>query len=177
MSSTSITVKITMGIRLSFTDTYNLQDLEDEVARMGPQLPMAELLPDGIIRLRGATGFFNPDSLLKPSWLKGSLTIDEYWGAIDMINRRTAHTHLGLRKMYTGSERAHRAKLRRDAGTAAIKELNERYKSVRFTYQQTMENVQINTSTSPNPSIKGTRTDSPAVAHALLTILYIVPQS
>ena len=172
----SITVQTAMGICSSFSDSYTLQDLEDEVARMAPQLPMAELLQDGIIRLRGANGFFNPDSLLKPSWLKDSLTIDEYWNAIDMINRRTAHTHLGLRKMYTSSEREYRAKLRHDAGTAAVEELNERHKSVRFTYQQTMENVQINTSTRTDAPIKGTRAASPPVAHALLTILYIVPQ-
>lgn len=156
---------------------YTLEDVEEEIARLIPQLPMAELTYGGIIKLSGANGFFNPNSLLDPSWLKGKWTSEEYHNAIDYINRCTAHTDIGLRKIYPTSERAFRAKLRSEAGMTAVQQLNQQYRSVRLTYQQTMENMQVNTSASDDPLIKFTHRDGPPVANATVTVLYIVLQS
>jgi hypothetical protein len=155
---------------------YTLEEVEEEIARLVPRLPMAELTNGGIIKLPGANGFFNPNSLLDPSWLKGSWTAEEYHNAIDYINRCTAHTHIGLRKIYPTSERSFRAHLRTGAGMAAVRQLSEQYRSIRLTYQQTMENMQINTSASDDPLLKLMDRDRPPVAHATVTVLYIVPQ-
>ena len=166
-----------MGCIWSAASRYTLEEVEEEIARLVPRLPMAELTNGGIIKLSGANGFFNPNSLLDPSWLKGKWTSEEYHNAIGYINRCTAHTHIGLRKIYPTSERAFRANLRSQAGMAAVQQLNEHCRSVRLTYQQTMENMQVNTSASNDPLIKFMHRDGPPVANATVTVLYIVLQS
>ena len=165
-----------MGCCVSITSSYTVAELDDDVARLTPQLPVAELLNGDIIKLPGVNGFFNSNSLLDPSWLRGRLTVDEYRNAIDTINKRTAHSQIDLRKIYPSSERAYRVKLRHDAGMAVVKELNECYKSVRFTYQQTMENTKINTSASTDPLVRMINQRGPPVGNALVTVLFITPQ-
>jgi hypothetical protein len=163
-----------MGCASSVFSAYTVEEAEAEIAQLTPRLPFAELMNGGIIKLQGASGFFNPNSLLDPSWLKGKLTVEEYWQAIDYINKCTAHTHVGLSKVYNTSERPMRENLKTQAGMAAVQQLNERFKSVRFTYQQTAENMRINTSWNSDPLIRYAQKQNPqAVANAAITFLYI----
>jgi hypothetical protein len=165
-----------MGCGSSLFSPYTLEETEAEIAQLVPRLPVAELMNGGIIKLEGANGFFNPNSLLDPSWLKGKLTPEEYRAAIDLINKLTAHSHIGLRKMYTASDRPVRENLRTQAGMAAVQELNQRYPSVRFTYQPTAENMQVNTSWSTDPTVKFATRGRAPIANASVTALYIAVQ-
>jgi hypothetical protein len=164
-----------MGCDSSVFSAYTVEEAEAEIAQLTPRLPVAELMNGGIIKLQGASGFFNSNSLLDPSWLKGKLTVEEYSQAIDYINKCTAHTHVGLSKLYNISERPMRENLKTQAGMAAVQQLNERFRSVRFTYQQTAENMQINTSWNSDPLIRYAERQNPqgAVANAAITFLYI----
>jgi len=153
---------------------YTEQEVDAEVARVTPGLPVAELMNGGIIKLEGANGFFNPNSLLDPSWLKGKMTAEEYWQAIDYINKCTAHTHVGLSKIYSTSERPMRENLKAQAGMPAVQQLNERFKSVRFTYQQTSENMQLNTAANPDPTLRYMQRGQAPIANAAVTVLYIL---
>lgn len=153
---------------------YTVADVEFDMAQLTPRLPVAELMNGGIIKLEGADGFFNPNSLLDPSWLKGKMTVQEFAEAIDYINRCTAHTHVGLGKVTTQYNRPMRLKLRTDAGMAAVQQINQRFGSVRFTYQPTAEDMMINTSYDTNVTGQYSNQDLAAVAHhATKVILYI----
>jgi hypothetical protein len=162
-----------MGCESSLFSAYTVEEVEAEIANLTPRLPVAELMNGGIIKLEGANGFFNPNSLLDPSWLKDKLTVEEYRQAIEYINKSTAHTHIGLTKAYNTSERPMRANLKTQAGLMAVQQLNERFKSVRFTYQQTAENRQINTAWDSDPILRYAQRDKPPVANAAVTVLYI----
>ena len=165
-----------MGCGSSLFSPYTLEETEAEISQLVPRLPVAELMNGGIIKLVGANGFFNPNSLLDPSWLKGKITVEEYRAAIDLINKRTAHVHIGLSKIYGASQRPVRENLRTQAGMATVQELNQRYPSVRFTYQATAENMQVNTSWSTDPNMRlATRNRAP-IASATVTALYIAVQ-
>lgn len=163
-----------MGAVTATYAKYTEQDIDEEIAKLTPRLPIAQLMNGGIIQLEGANGFFNPNSLLDPSWLKDKMTIEEYTQAINCITKRTGDTHIGLNKIYKTSERAMRLDLKNQAGIAAVQQLNGQFKSVHFTYQQTAEDVQINTSYETDPTVRYMQRGQRPLAHASKTILYIV---
>ena len=165
-----------MGCKNSVLSGYTAEQLDEEVAQLTPRLPVAELMNGGIIKLEGPNGFFNPESLLDPSWLRGRMTLDEYRDAIYHINKCTAYSQIGLSKIYMTSEMPMRDKLRSEAGMAAVEEVNQRHRSVRFTYQRTNENMQINTSANSDRLTRMANRSGPPVAHASKTILFIAIQ-
>ena len=79
----------------------------------------------------------------------------------------------GIIKLYSPSERPMREHLKTQAGLAAVQELNERYKSVRFNYQQTADNMQIDTAQDPNPLIRYAQRNKLPIGNTLTTVLYI----
>ena len=81
-----------MGAVAATYSTYTEQDIDQQIAKLTPRLPIAQLMNGGMIKLEGVNGFFNPNSLLDPSWLKDKITIEEYTQAIDYINKRTGYT-------------------------------------------------------------------------------------
>ncbi|CAF1396211.1 unnamed protein product [Adineta ricciae] len=162
-----------MGCAVGLLTTYSVEEVESEVAKLTPHLPMAELMNGGIIKLGGANGFFNPNSLLDPSWLKGKMTVEEYQQAINYINKCAAHSQIGLTKAYNTSEGPMRLNLRTQAGMRAVEEINQRHRGVRFTYQQTVQNLQMNVSWELDPTQKVMLAGRSPVGHATLTILYI----
>jgi hypothetical protein len=163
-----------MGCSSSLFSPYTVEEVEAEVAQLTPRLPIAELMNGGIIKLHGANGFFNPNSLLDPSWLKGKMTVEEYQQAINYINKCTAYTHVGLSKIYNTSERPMRDNLKTQAGLMAVQQINERFRSVRFTYQQTAENIQMNTAWNTDPLVRYAQRGQPPIGNAALTVLYIL---
>ena len=165
-----------MGCTSGLFAPYTIEELEMEVAKIAPRLPVAELMNGGIIKLEGANGVFNPNSLLDPSWLKGRMTGDEYFQAISYINKCAACSHVGLSKMYSTTERPMRLQLLTNAGMAAVQQLNENHKSVRFTYQPTIEDTMINTSYQTDQFSRYAQRSGPPVAHATKVMLYIAPQ-
>jgi len=165
-----------MGGTLGMFSTYTMEDVEAEIATLTPRLPVAELMNGGIIKLQGANGFFNPNSLLDPSWLRDKMTIDEYREGIEYINRCTAHACIGLSKTYSTSERPMRENLRTQVGMAAVQQINKRFPSVRFTYQPTAVNMQMDLTYSTDPAVQyASRTRGP-VGHSSVVILYITIQ-
>lgn len=163
-----------MGCSSSLFSPYTVEEVDAEVAQLTPRLPIAELMNGGIIKLQGANGFFNPNSLLDPSWLKGKMTVEEYQQAINYINKCTAYTHVGLSKIYNTSERPMRENLKTQAGLMAVQQLNERFRSVRFTYQQTAENIQMNTGWNSDPLVRYAQRGHAPIGNAALTVLYIL---
>ncbi|CAF3312108.1 unnamed protein product [Rotaria sp. Silwood2] len=149
--------------------SYTEADIETEVANFTPHLSMAELMNGGIIKLEGSNGFFNPNSLLDPSWLKGKMTAEEYCQAINYVNKCTGRSQVGLTKAYPPSERAFRAQLRSQAGLAAVEEINKRYRSVRFTYQQTAQDMDIDISYSTDPAMRFAQRRGHSIGHASKT--------
>jgi hypothetical protein len=162
-----------MGCTSGMFAPYTAQDIDQELAKITPRLPVAELMNGGVIKLEGANGVFNPNSLLDPSWLKGKMTIEEYMQAIYYINQCAGYSHIGLSKIYSTSERAMRLNLSNNAGIAAVQQLNQRYTSVRFTYQQTAEDMLLNTSYETDRMIRYAQRNQAPVAHASKTVLYI----
>ncbi len=163
-----------MGIcNTTLFSPYTAQEVEAEVAQLTPRLPVAELMNGGIIRLEGANGFFNPNSLLDPSWLKGRMTIEDYTQAIDYINKCTAYTHIGLSKMYSTTEAPLRLALKTRAGMAAVQQINERFPSVRFTYQQTAEDIQMTAQYQTDPLLRQMQRGQLPIGHATKIFLYI----
>jgi hypothetical protein len=152
---------------------YTQQDIDNEIATLTPRLPVAVLMNGGIIKLEGANGFFNPNSLLDPSWLKGKMTQQQYYEAIDYINKCTGYTHIGMSRGYSPSEIPMRQQLRIQAGMAAVEKINEKNPSVHFTYQQTVENMQINTDWITDPTFRMAQRHKAPVANATVTVLYI----
>ena len=165
-----------MGCSSSLLSPYTAEEVEGEIAKIVARLPMAEQMNGGIIKLQGPNGFFNPNSLLDPNWLKGAMTADEYRDAINYINKCTAHTHVGLKKIFTPSDMPVREKLKSDAGMAAVQYLNDRYRSVRFTYQPTNENAQINIAANTDTAARYAKRRGERVAHAPITNLFIAIQ-
>lgn len=162
-----------MGCATGMFGQYTEQDVAAEVASFTPRLPVAELMNGGIIKLPGANGFFNPNSLLDPSWLRGKMTIDEYRQAIDYINRCTAHAFVGLNKAYTVSEKPYRDSLRTQAGMAAVEEVNKRNRSVQFNYQETAASMQMSTTYSTDPAVQLANRKNGGVGRSQLVVLYI----
>ena len=150
------------------------QQVEAGVASVIPCLPMAQLMNDSTIKLEG-TGLFNPNSLLDPSWLKGKMTVDEYSEAINYINKCASHAQIGLSTVCTESELPMRKKLKSEVGMAVVQQLNERFRSVRFTIQETTEMMQIDMSRNENYAMAFARMGKPPpVISAPLTVLYII---
>lgn len=116
--------------------------IEDEITSFISYLPMAEQLNGGIIRLPGACGYFNPNSLLEASWLKGKMTVDEYKSAINYINSCTIRTQSEMTNRIWTKETHEREKTKAEAGRAAVNKINERHKSVHFTYHQSTEKME-----------------------------------
>lgn len=158
----------------SLMSPYTAEEIQQELARVTPLLPVAELMNGGIIKLEGAEGLFNPNSLLDPSWLKGRMTLEEYVQAINYINQCAAQTHVGLNKIHSVSERPMRLNMKVQAGMAAVQTINERFKSIHITYQQTGQDMQINTSYQTDPVLRYAQRGKPPIAHATITMLYIV---
>ena len=150
------------------------QQLDEGAALYVSHLPVAQLMNDGTIKLEGANGLFNPNSLLDPGWLKGKMTVDEYSEAINYVNKSTSQTEIGLMMPCTESELLMRQKLRSEAGMAAVQQLNERFGSVRFTIQATAEMMQIDMSRNENLATAFARIGKPPVMSALLTVLHII---
>ncbi len=162
-----------MGCNSSLFSPYTAQEIEAELAQLTPRLPVAELMNGGIIKLEGANGFFNPYSFLDPSWLKGKMTIEEYTQAIDYINKCTAYTHIGLSKMYSPADIPLRLNLKTRAGMAAVQQINERFPSVRFTYQQTAQDIQMAPSYQTDPLMRYMQNSQQPIAHATKVVLNI----
>ncbi|CAF0995409.1 unnamed protein product [Rotaria sp. Silwood1] len=160
-----------MGCVCGMFGHYTEADIETEIANFTPRLPVAELMNGGIIKLQGANGFFNPNSLLDSTWLKGKMTPEEYYQAIDYINKCTGKSQVGLSKVFSVSERPMRAQLRSQAGLAAVEEINKQYPTVRFTYQQTAQDMQINTSYSTDPAMRFAQQRGNTIAHP--AVLYV----
>jgi hypothetical protein len=59
------------------------------------------------------------------------MTIQEYQQTIEYINKCAAYSHIGLSKVYNTSE---------------VEEIIQRHNDVRFTYQLTAQNLQMNVS-------------------------------
>ncbi|CAF1495626.1 unnamed protein product [Adineta steineri] len=133
-----------MGCTTGMLNPWTKEEVDIQLEQLIPLLPQAELMGGGIIKLRGSSGFFNPNSLLDPNWLKGKITPEEYRDAIDYINRRTGYTYIGLSKTVLLSDVRLREQLRTQAGMAAVEDLNKRYTSIKFTYQPTAETVVMN---------------------------------
>jgi hypothetical protein len=150
------------------------QQLDEGTALYVSLLPMAQLMNDGTIKLEGATGLFNPNSLLDPGWLKGKMTVDEYSEAINYINKSTSQTEIGLMMPCTESELLMRKKLRSEAGMAVVQQLNERFRSVRFTIRETAEMMQVDFSRNEDLAKTFARIGKPPVMSALLTVLHII---
>ncbi|CAF3866074.1 unnamed protein product [Rotaria sordida] len=162
-----------MGCVGAVMSSYTQEELDAELAAFVPRLPVAVLMNGGIIKLKGVNGFFNPNSLLDPSWLKGKMTAEEFYQAIDLINKRTAYTQLGMSRVFFATEKPYRDQLRTQAGMAAVQEINQRNPSVRFTYHETVENMQISLAWSNDPAVRlGTRNQA-HVGNATVTVLYI----
>ncbi|CAF3078665.1 unnamed protein product [Rotaria sp. Silwood2] len=161
-----------MGCGVLYT-TYTQQDIDTEIAALTPRLPVAVLMNGGIIKLEGANGFFNPNSLLDPSWLKGRMTPRQYYEAIDYINKCTGYTHIGLTRAFPVYERQMRQQLRVQAGTAAVQTINENNPSVHFTYQQTAESKAMDTSWSTDPAMRYMQQRRAPIGHSSVTELYI----
>ncbi|UJR38636.1 hypothetical protein I4U23_031301 [Adineta vaga] len=162
-----------MGCAVGLLTTYSAEEAESEIGKLTPHLPMAELMNGGIIKVEGANGFFNPNSLLDPSWLKGKMTVEEYQNAINYINKCAAHSQVGLSKAYNTSERPMRLNLKTQAGMKAVEEINQRHRGVRFTYQQTAQNIQMNASWELDPAQKAMLGGRHPIGRSTLTILYI----
>jgi hypothetical protein len=165
-----------MGSAIGMNSAYTMEDVEAEIATLVTRLPVAELMNGGIIKLKGANGFFNPNSLLDPSWLKGKMTVNEYRDAIEYINKCTAYSCIGLSKMYPTSDRPIRENIRTQAGMAAVQKINERFPSIRFTYQLTAEKMQMDTSYSTDPAVQFAVGTRGSVGHSSIVILYITTQ-
>ncbi|CAF3212966.1 unnamed protein product [Rotaria sp. Silwood2] len=144
-----------MGCSSSIFSAYTVEEVEAEIANFAPRLPVAVLMNGGI------------------SKLEGKITPQEYYEAINYINKCTAHTNVGLSKIYLASERSIREQLRVQAGMAAVQQINQRHPSLRFTYQQTAENMQINTSWSADPALRFAQRGKAPIGNASITALYI----
>lgn len=162
-----------MGCTAGLLSTYSAQDVESEIAKLTPHLPMAQLMNGGIIKVDGANGFFNPNSLLDPDWLKGKMTVEEYQQAISYINKCAGYSQIGLTKVYMASEQSQRSNLRTQAGMKAVEEINQRHREVRFTYQQTLQSMQMDVSSDLDPLQKAMLAGRRPIGHSTLTILYI----
>jgi hypothetical protein len=152
---------------------YTQQEIDQEMAKVVPRLPVAELMNGGIIKLEGANGFFNPNSLLDPSWLRGKMTIEDYVQAIDYINKCTGYTHIGLSKMYSTTDAPLRLDLKTRAGMAAVQQINERFPSVHITYQQTAQDMEMTPLYQTDPLMRSMQRGQQPIAHATKVILYI----
>ena len=134
---------------------------------------MAQLVSDGAIKLEGSNGLFNSNSLLDPSWLKGKMTVDEYSEAITYINKCTSYTEIGLSILCTESELPMRKNLKTEASMAAVQQLNERFRSVRFTIQETSEMMQIDVSQNTTLAMILASVGESPILSLQLTVLYI----
>ena len=161
-----------MGCASSITTPYTQEETDAELAKFVPLLPVAELT-GGMIKFRGANGFFNPNGIIDSNWLQGRISMEECTNAIDYINRRTAYTQIGLRKLCTPSDLKIREQMRLNAGKGAVDDLNKRYSLIKFNYQPTAEIIQINMSYTTDPTIQAIGRMRPIVANATVTLLYI----
>ncbi|CAF1182015.1 unnamed protein product [Adineta ricciae] len=162
-----------MGSTLSNNSIYTKEDVEMEIVNLTPRLPMAELMNGGIIKLQGANGFFNPNSLLDASWLQNAITVQDYREAINYINQCTAHAFIGFSKLYSIADRPIRENLRTQAGTAAVKKINEHLKSVEFVYQQTTQMVPMSMTYSTDPVIQSLGRYNRMKGESQVVLLYI----
>ncbi|CAF1236543.1 unnamed protein product [Rotaria sordida] len=162
-----------MGCVSAVMSSYTQEELDAELAAFVPRLPMAVLMNGGIIKLEGLNGFFNPNSLLDPSWLKDKMTAEEFYQAIDLINKRSAYTQVGMSRIYWVTEKVNRDRLRTEAGMTAVQEINRRNPSVRFTYHETLENMQMSLAWSNDPALRLATKNTIAIGNGTVTILYI----
>ncbi|CAF4714002.1 unnamed protein product, partial [Rotaria sp. Silwood2] len=65
-----------------------------------------------------------------------------------------------------------REQLQVQAGMAAVQQINQRHPSLRFTYQQTAENMQINTSWSTDPALRFAQRGKAPIGNASIAALY-----
>ena len=165
-----------MGCAVGLLSTYDVQDIDQEIGNLVPHLPMAELMNGGIIKLEGANGFFNPNSLLDPSWLKGRMTVEQYRQAIEYINKCAGHSQIGLSKMYNTSERTARLNMKTQAGMRAVEEINKSHPGMHWTYQVTAQNLQMNVSWELQPEQRLMQGGRRPIGRSTLTNLYITLQ-
>ena len=116
--------------------------IEEEVAAFTACLPMAEQLNGGLIRLAGAGGYFNPNSLLESSWLKGKMTMEEYRTAINYINDCAIRSQSEITSLIWSQGTHEREMAKAMASQAGVQKINAKNKSVHFTYQQTVEKME-----------------------------------
>ncbi|UJR18584.1 hypothetical protein I4U23_005491 [Adineta vaga] len=162
-----------MGSTVGTGSVYTKEDVEMEIANLTPRLPIAELMNGGIIKLQGANGFFNPNSLIDPSWLKNAMTIEEYREAINYINQCTAYAFIGLSKMYSIGDRPIRENLRTQAGITAVNKINQRFKSLEFIYQQTAQMMPMSTTYSTDPVVQSFARFNGTKGHSQIVFLYV----
>ena len=125
-----------MGSSASVSDdTEKTAVLQRKVNDLVPHLPVAELMNGGIIRLTGFVGFFNPDSLLEPSWLKGKMTEEEYKQAINHVNTSVVESQADFAAIVNIYDFTNRHGAIEQAAKTAVDDINKKTGSVRFTYQ------------------------------------------
>ena len=110
---------------------YTQKDVEKYIEKNQQRLPSPELV-DGSIKLKSTDGFYNANSLLNSTWLKGKLNNEEYRRAIEHINQRVAQTIIGTPKSVPIN-----LVIKTQTTMLAVEELNAKYKGrARFSYQQ-----------------------------------------
>lgn len=132
-----------MGNGAASGSERSFDEIEAEVKQLTRHLPIAELLNGGIIQLKGLMGYFNVDSILEPSWLKGKITLDEFRSAIEYINKCTIAVQMNSPRLFSRLALHQVEKAKAAAGTAAVEKINRQHKSIRFTYQQGIENMRF----------------------------------
>lgn len=162
-----------MGCGGSLCSPYTKDEIDAEIDSMVLSLPVAELVNADTIKLEGRDGFFNPNSLMDPSWLKGRLSAEEYHQAIDCINRTAGYSLVGLSKVCSTSERVSRRNLRIHAGRAVVQNLNEQYSSVRFIYAKDNEIIQNYEGSSKDNFGRHFHHQKGIITPALVTTLFI----
>ena len=111
--------------------TYTQKDVDKYIEENQQRLPSPELV-DGSIKLKSTDGFYNANSLLNSTWLKGKLNNEEYRRAIEHINQRVAQTIIGTPKSVPIN-----LVIKTQTTMLAVEELNAKYKGrARFSYQQ-----------------------------------------
>ena len=110
---------------------YTQKDVDKYIEENQHRVPSPELV-DGSIKLKSTDGFYNANSLLNSTWLKGKLNNEEYRRAIEHINQRVAQTIIGTPKSVPIN-----LVIKTQTTMLAVEELNAKYKGrARFSYQQ-----------------------------------------
>lgn len=106
----------------SASGVYDLATLRSEIQPMIAQLPRAELQQGRVIRIQGATGFFNPAGLLSDEWTEGRFTSAEWSAIVADINDAACRAMVGMTRSYTPDQIPRRAAVVDAALTSYVQE-------------------------------------------------------